>query len=302
MAFRNRKKDRPRKQEEEVARDIGGKRVKASGALRHMPGDATNRDYLVDAKTSNRSFALNAATLRKVTLEGASKGKIGILQVELEDLPSHMRKWAVVEWSHFLELSNDPFIDANPVGSEPGYYATYDGRVLSDKGKQLRELTPWTHPKGGHLQVTCSQGEKKRNRYVHHLVLEAFGKPKPGPNHVTRHLDGDPTNNSLRNLAWGSARDNANDRKTHGTQLKGVAHPNSVPLSMERLEELALAGYTVSFMARQLGVSRRTVRRVLAGKHWLALEESKNEKSTRTRGDTRAPRLRLKRRGPDDPG
>ncbi len=102
MAFKDRKKARPRKQEEEVARDIGGKRVKASGALRHAPGDATNYSYLVDAKTTNRSFTLNAATLRKVTLEGASKGKIGILQVELEDLPLHMRKWAVVPWEEWL--------------------------------------------------------------------------------------------------------------------------------------------------------------------------------------------------------
>ena len=33
-----------------------------------------------------------------------------------------------------------------------------------------------------------------------------------------RHLDGDPSNNSIKNLEWGSGKDNWTDRRNHGRE------------------------------------------------------------------------------------
>ena len=51
---------------------------------------------------------------------------------------------------------------------------------------------------------------------VHRLVLLAFvGRPSR-KGMVARHKDGDPANNRLGNLAWGTAQENWQDRKQHG--------------------------------------------------------------------------------------
>lgn len=69
----------------------------------------------------------------------------------------------------------------------------------------------------GYLYVRLYRGGKSKSRSVHHLVLEAFVGPRPEGSE-TRHLDGDPTNNRVSNLAWGTPKENAQDKKRHGTE------------------------------------------------------------------------------------
>jgi hypothetical protein len=57
-------------------------------------------------------------------------------------------------------------------------------------------------------------------------VLEAFIGPRP-ENCEVRHLDGDPSNNRLDNLAWGTKAENQADKVRHGTILRGTANPAS---------------------------------------------------------------------------
>lgn len=100
---------------------------------------------------------------------------------------------------------------------------------VSDHGR-VRSLVRWTPPRilspaksrKGYLTVgifTDAGGGRPRTARVHHLVLEAFVGPRP-PGRETRHLDGDPANNYLSNLQWGTASENQQDVLRHGT------HPN----------------------------------------------------------------------------
>ena len=63
--------------------------------------------------------------------------------------------------------------------------------------------------------------------FVHHLVMLAFVGERPlGLNHI-RHLNGNPLDNRLENLVYGTASENAYDRVRHGTYLSrytGVTH------------------------------------------------------------------------------
>ena len=82
-----------------------------------------------------------------------------------------------------------------------------NGRVQQYPGRILK-LLPASN---AYLQVKVDS-----KKLVHRLVLEAFvGPPREGEE--CRHLDGNPKNNHLTNLRWGSRRENSLDRTRHGT-------------------------------------------------------------------------------------
>ena len=65
-----------------------------------------------------------------------------------------------------------------------------------------------------------------KHKAVHAAVLEAFVGPRP-PGAVSRHLDGDRTNNIVSNLAWGTCKQNYDDSRIHGTNCQGVRNGSS---------------------------------------------------------------------------
>lgn len=87
-------------------------------------------------------------------------------------------------------------------------YRTVKGKVLA--------LTPQV---SGHLCVSLYQDCVRTPQRVHRLVLEAHVRPA-NPGEICRHLDGDPTNNTVGNLVWGSYSENANDRVRHGNHYR----------------------------------------------------------------------------------
>lgn len=107
----------------------------------------------------------------------------------------------------------------------PGYETSYE---VSSLGR-VRSL-PRRVPRGNHSMLV-SGGLRRLvlshdryvvtlghddQRYVHHLVLEAFVGPRPDPRLHGRHLDDDPLNNRLENLDWGTCSDNMHDRVRNG--------------------------------------------------------------------------------------
>lgn len=115
-----------------------------------------------------------------------------------------------------------------PVVGYPGYLVSdrgrvrsidrYDGRGWRIKGRLLRLRVG----SKGYLTASLWRSGRGRNRPAHRLVLEAFVGPCP-TEMETRHLNGVPSDNRLVNLAWGTRRANAMDKKRHGTA--GRARP-----------------------------------------------------------------------------
>jgi len=75
------------------------------------------------------------------------------------------------------------------------------------KGKMLR---PGPQP-SGHLSVAIGKGN---SRQVHQLVMEAFVGACP-PEHEVLHGDGNPANNALTNLRYGTRKENNEDVARH---------------------------------------------------------------------------------------
>jgi hypothetical protein len=103
-----------------------------------------------------------------------------------------------------------------PIPGFEGYEVSNLGRIRSYlKSPAGRMLNPKTDQDGyKHVVLYDRPGRRKEHR-VHRLVLTAFSRP-PMPDEVTRHLNGDPSDNRLENLAWGDHSQNMLDRVQHG--------------------------------------------------------------------------------------
>jgi hypothetical protein len=104
-----------------------------------------------------------------------------------------------------------------PVPGFDHYEVSNQGRVRSHRRGGGRILRPGPS-NYGHLSVVLGRGN---TRMVHQLVLFAFVGPRP-PGHDARHIDGDPANNRLENLCWGTRSENIRDAVRHGTWVSAA--------------------------------------------------------------------------------
>lgn len=113
-------------------------------------------------------------------------------------------------------------------------------------------------------------------RRVHSLVMEAFVGPRPNGAHV-RHLNGEPADNRLVNLTYGTPKENHDDMVRHGRQARGSGIPQA------RLDEAAVAeirrlyatgGYRHRDLAEIYGVHVATVFRALNAKTWAHVDKA----------------------------
>lgn len=112
----------------------------------------------------------------------------------------------------------------------PGYEVLPDGRVFSSlnwRGYGRREMQQTLNADGYPSVRILIDGRRKRIA-VHRLVAQQFLPPKPSPTHEIRHLDGSKTNSAVWNLAWGTQKDNAEDRQRHGRTSRGASHGEAV--------------------------------------------------------------------------
>lgn len=74
----------------------------------------------------------------------------------------------------------------------------------------------------GYLFIVMKAINKFVNRLIHHLVLLAFVGPRTDGMECRHFSDRDPSNNRVENLRWGTAEQNNNDKKHHGTHQQGI--------------------------------------------------------------------------------
>lgn len=102
-------------------------------------------------------------------------------------------------------------------GWEDQYEVSTFGRVWSRPRFNVPGglLTPLPTEKG-YFRVTLGNRRSKHQiRKVHEIVLTTFVGPRP-PRLMCRHLNGNPEDNRLVNLCWGTAKENAQDMILHG--------------------------------------------------------------------------------------
>jgi hypothetical protein len=114
----------------------------------------------------------------------------------------------------------------------PSYYICREGLVKSCKGKEPIILKNIVRNKDGYLSV-CLYNNKNELKQLHRLLAETF-IPNPDNLPVVRHLNDNPTDNRLENLAWGTYKDNAKDSMKNGTfHFKSLDEMRSMQLKSQ---------------------------------------------------------------------
>lgn len=149
------------------------------------------------------------------------------------------------------------------VAAYPGYWVHRTGRVWSDlvgriiKGSERGRYRSIKFPNGKHC-------------FIHRLVCEAFHGPS-APGLEVRHLDGNRYNNAANNLAWGTKRENEEDRLRHGQTPRAEKNPNA-KLTQAQVEQMRIirndTGASYRELGRQFGVNNATALRAIKGESW----------------------------------
>ena len=101
-----------------------------------------------------------------------------------------------------FELEEGEHFKQHPDYSD--YIFTDHGRVYSTKAKRF---VGYLNQGNGYRQVTLNPprgaGNLKSNPvYIHKMVMQLFGPPKPSPEYEIDHRDTCSTNNNIENLRW----------------------------------------------------------------------------------------------------
>lgn len=73
--------------------------------------------------------------------------------------------------------------------------------------------------RNGYIKVLLHRGKRKKNDYVHRLVMIAFKGPCPD-GHEVCHNDGSRSNNCVANLRYGTRSENILEKQAHGTDFQ----------------------------------------------------------------------------------
>ncbi len=164
------------------------------------------------------------------------------------------------------------------VGFEGLYEVSELGRVRSldrivftlgrHRVRKGRVLTP-VFGRRGYQRVMLTDGLLRNNCSVHLLVLGAFVGPRP-EELETRHLNGDPGDNRLENLAYGTIAENAADRVGHKTSA-GIRNANCRLSNEDVIAMRAARADGLHALAARFGIDRSHVWRILTNRSWRHL-------------------------------
>lgn len=175
-----------------------------------------------------------------------------------------------------------------PIENFPDYFISDTGIVFSKakrankpKPTKMNLLSTWicnTYP-----SVHIRKNKKGYKRFIHRLILEAFvGKCPAGLQ--CRHLDGNPVNNNLENLKWGTRSENQMDRVRHGRHNRGKRHGMSKLCAKDVLKIRKFAtsynkktrkcdkGGNYKEIAEAFNVSKSTIVHIVRGSTWTWLK------------------------------
>jgi predicted small metal-binding protein len=163
-----------------------------------------------------------------------------------------------------------------PVGVDPRYTVTDDGRVRGPSGKWLVQKVG----RYGHRSVDVGG----RWFSVHRLVALAFIGPCP-EGHEIAHENGDATDNRVMNLSWKTHADNIRDRTRHGRTASRERH-GMAKLTEDQVRDIrsrykgrglgckaSNGGPSQRSLAEEYGVTEECVWRIIKRKTWASIPE-----------------------------
>jgi len=155
---------------------------------------------------------------------------------------------------------------------EKTYEVTKCGKVFSLtnwRGCEKRELVQQENA-FGYLTVRLTLNGVRKKFRVHRLVADMFLSTRPSSQHQIRHLDGNKKNNHYQNLKWGTAKENAEDRDSHGKTKRRESH-NMAKLNWKLVDEIrekSKRGVRNVTLAAEYNVTANNIRSIKNNVTW----------------------------------
>jgi len=170
---------------------------------------------------------------------------------------------SVWDWERLFEVSNR------------GQVRSLDRYVRFGKGGKYRRriaghVITGTVDNRGYRIVTLSNGGCHVKLGVHTLVLSSFVGPRPAGKEC-RHLDGNPLNNRLENLCWGTDKENSDDKARHGRMNTGERNGGAklTEGKVQQIRKLYASGeYYQKHLATMFGVHKEHIGRIVRREKW----------------------------------
>lgn len=154
-----------------------------------------------------------------------------------------------------------------------GWYPTSKGRHFNAERQKF--LKPNTRKTDGYQKLVLVDSDGAQHTlYLHNVVLLAFVGECPDGMEC-RHFDGDPSNNRLSNLLYGTRIENAQDRIRHGTSTRGKVH-NTTKLTLVQVAQIKAriaSGESDTSIAKDYPVTRGEIHHIRSGVAWGWLNE-----------------------------
>lgn len=144
-----------------------------------------------------------------------------------------------------------------PKGARPGM------AYGSEKTNEWRQVRGRIATSRGTYRYFKTRYSKNKLHAIHRVVLESFVGPRP-EGQECRHLNGNPLDNRLENLCWGTRKENAHDAIKHGTFFgKGNYQPSASDFCViDGCDEKHKAkGYCQNHYSKIIGNELRRIRR-----------------------------------------
>lgn len=151
------------------------------------------------------------------------------------------------------------------------YWIYSDGRLWSDKSNKFLKDS-----RGGYREkyrkYMLYVNKKSVIKYVHRLLMEYFGPPKPFLNAEVNHIDGNTENNNLSNLEWVSSSENTRHAIGAGLFSRVKLTVSQVKEIKKIFKEQPKYHGQVSDIAKKYGVSQRVISQIKFNKNWKYVE------------------------------
>lgn len=169
-----------------------------------------------------------------------------------KDIPGFEGRYQASNQGRVRSLSRK-VTEKNPYTNKP-FIRTVKGRILK----------PARYAKSGHVSVVLGHGEN--GSPIHQLVMLAFVGSKPNGKEVL-HRNGDPTDNRLTNLHYGSRSENIIDVYYQGKKWRKLSVDDVINIRQELLR-----GVSCKELAQRYGVAIGTISNIKVGRTFVWLK------------------------------
>lgn len=162
------------------------------------------------------------------------------------------------------------------IGQFPNYKIDVNGNVYSRyKYKtgivcdKWRKLKPVLDKGTGYYLVTLVHDGYRKNQFIHRLIASAF-IPNPENKPQVNHIDGDKTNNDIKNLEWVTAKENLDHAIRIGLHDKGRLRQCN-PIVQYTKDGIFIKEFlSACHASRELDVPQSNILKVLKGRRKIA--------------------------------